>query len=62
MRNLSYEKTLAKSVIKMLEDRRVRVDLIKMFKYVIGLDVINWERNPMINTMKARVLSRSIGV
>ena len=62
MRNIRHEKTLAKWGNKRLEDMRVRWDLIEMYKYVNGLYDINWERNPMVNTQKARVLTRLNGI
>ena len=40
----------------------MRGDLIEMYKSVNGLDEINWERNPVINTPTDRVLTRSNGV
>ena len=52
MKNLSYETRLAKWEINKLEDRRVRGDLIEMFKSVNGLDEIIWERIPVVNTPK----------
>ena len=41
MRNLRYETRLAKWGIIRLEDRRVRGDLIQMYKSVNGLGEIN---------------------
>ena len=38
-----------------LEDRRVREDLIEMYKSVNGLDEINWERNQVIDTFKSEI-------
>ena len=46
VRSLRYETRLAKWGINKLEDRRVRGDLIEMYKSVNGLDEIIWERNP----------------
>ena len=40
----------------------MRGDLIEMYKSVTGLDEINWERNPVVNTPKVGVLTRSNGV
>ena len=62
MRNLRYETRLAKWEINRLEDRRVRGDLIEMYKSVYGKGEINRERNPVANTPKAGVLKRSNGV
>ena len=45
----------------MLKDRLVRVHLIEIYKSVNGLDKINWERNPKVNTQKAGLLTRSNG-
>ena len=59
MRNLSYEARLTKWGIKRLEDRRVRGDLIVMYKSLNGLDEINWDRNTMINTPTDIVLKGS---
>ena len=39
----------------------VRGDLIEMYKSVNGLDGINWEKNPVINTPTDKVLTRSNG-
>ena len=61
MRNLRYEARLTKWGINWLEDRRVSGDLIEMYKSVNGLDEINWERSPVINTPTYRVLTRSNG-
>ena len=58
MRNLRYETRLAKWGINRLEDRRVRGDLIEMYKSVNGLDEIIWERNPVVNTPKVGVFTR----
>ena len=58
MGNLRYETRLAKWGINRLEDRRVRVDLIEMYKSVNGLDEIIWERNPVVNTPKVGVFTR----
>ena len=38
-----------------LEDRRVRGDLIQMYKSVNGLDEIKWENDP-VNLSTERVL------
>ena len=46
----------------MLEDRRVRRDLIQIYKSVNGLDEINWKRNPVVNAPKVGVLTRSNGI
>ena len=62
MRDLRYEARLTKWGINRLEDRRVRGDLIEMYKSVNGLDEINWERNPVMITPTDRVLTRSNGV
>ena len=62
MRNLRYETRLAKWGINRHEDRRVRRDLIEMYKSVNGVDEINWERNPVVDTPKVGVLTRSNGV
>ena len=62
MRNLRYEVRPTKWGINMLEDRLVRGDLIETYKSVNGLAEINWGRNSMVNTQKAGVLTRSIGV
>ena len=62
MRNLSYQMRLKRWGINRLEDRRVRGDLIEMYKSVNGLDEINWERNPVVNTPKFGVITRSNGV
>ena len=62
MRNLKYEARLTKWGINRLEDRRVRLDLIEMYKSVNGLDEINWERNPVVNTPKVGFITRSNGV
>ena len=40
----------------------MREDFIEMYKSVNRLDEINWERNLMVNTPKAGVLTRSNGV
>ena len=62
MRNLRFETRLAKWGINRLEDRRVRGDLIEMYKSVNGLKEIILERNPVVNTPKVGVLTRSNGV
>ena len=62
IRNLSYQMRLKRWGINRLEDRRVRGDLIEMYKSVNGLDEINWERNPVVNTPKFGVITRSNGV
>ena len=62
MRDLRHEARLTKWGINRLEDRRVRGDLIEMYKSVNGLDEINWERNPVMITPTDRVLMRSNGV
>ena len=62
MRNLSYQIRLKRWRINRLEDRRVRGDLIEIYKSVNGLDEINWERNPVINTPKVVDLTKSNGV
>ena len=49
MRSLSYETKLKRWGINRVEDRRVKRDLIKMYKSVNGLDDINWKRNPVVN-------------
>ena len=59
MRNLRYETRLAKWEINRLEYKRVRGDLIEIYKSVNELDEINWERNPVVNTPKVGVLTRS---
>ena len=53
---------LTKRGINRLKDRRVRGNLIEMYKYKKGLDEINWERNPVGNILKVGVLTRSNGV
>ena len=58
MRNLRYETRLAKWGINRLENRRVRGDLIEMYKSVNELDEINRERNSVVNTPKVGVLTR----
>ena len=40
----------------------MRGDLIEMYISVNGLDEIIWERNPVVNTPKVGVLTRSNGV
>ena len=60
MKNLRYEKKLVKWGIKRLEDRRVRGDLIEMYKTVNELDEINWERNSMVLLLLALSYARSM--
>ena len=40
----------------------MREYLIEMYKSVNGLDQIYWERNPVVNTQKVGVLTRSNGI
>ena len=47
MRNLGYERRLRRWGINRLEDRRVRGDLIQMYKSVNGLNEIKWENDPV---------------
>ena len=46
MRNLGYEARLKICGINRLENRRVRWDLIQMYKSANGLDEIKWENDP----------------
>ena len=62
MRNLGYQMRLKRWSINRFEDMRVRGDLTEMYKSVNGLDVINLERNSVINTPKVGVLTTSNGV
>ena len=57
MKNLRYEKLLAKWGVNKLEDRRVRGSLIEMYNYVNVLDEINSKKNPMVNTPKLGFLT-----
>ena len=59
MKNLKYEERSTKWGIYLFEDGRARGDLIEMFKSVNGLDEINCERNPVINTPTDRALTRA---
>ena len=54
MRNLRYEARLVKWVANRLE--HVRGDLIEMYKSVNELEELNWERDPVLNISKDRVL------
>ena len=42
---LSYEPRLAELGLTSLKDRRVRGDLIQMFKIMKGLEVVEWEKH-----------------
>jgi hypothetical protein len=42
---LSYDQRLAELGLTSLKDRRVRGDLIQMFKIMKGLDVVEWEKD-----------------
>ena len=44
-----YETRALNSRINKLEDRRVRIYLIEIYKSVNGQEEIYWERNPAIN-------------
>ena len=54
MRNLEYEARLIRWDINRLEDRRVRGDLIQMYKSVNGLDEIKWKNGP-VNLTPVRI-------
>ena len=47
---LSYEERLKRMNITSLKDRRVRGDLIEMYKVVRGLDEIEWTKSPLLRT------------
>ena len=47
MRGLGYEDRLAVWGITRLVDRRVRGDLIEMYKVVNGVEVVDWVRGPV---------------
>ena len=47
---LSYEERLNRINITSLKDRRVRGDLIGMYKVVRGLDEIEWTKSPLLRT------------
>ena len=55
MKNLRYETKIAKWGTNRLEDRSMRGDLIEIYKFVNGLDEINWDRNPVVNTVIIRL-------
>ena len=48
LRGLDYEKRLEKWDSKNLETRRIRGDLIQIFKVLNGLDIINWHTGPAL--------------
>ena len=48
--NLSYEERLKRLNITSLKDRRVRGDLIEIYKVVRGLDEIEWTMFPVIRS------------
>ena len=48
LRELSYKDRLKKLGLSTLNQRRVRGDLIEMFKVLKGMEPISWERNPLI--------------
>ena len=51
-RNLSYEKRLEEWELTKLSDRRLRGDLIQMYKILKNLDEISWVRDPRENLSK----------
>ena len=57
--NRICETRLKISVINRLEDRRVRGNLIEMYKSVNGLDESNCVRNPVVNTPKVGAITES---
>ena len=42
---LSYDQRLAELSLTRLKDRRVRGDLIQMFKIMKGLELVEWEKD-----------------
>ena len=47
LKNFNYEERLRRMRLTSLSDRRIRGDLIEMFKVVNGIDKINWIRKPI---------------
>ncbi len=48
LRNLTYDKRLEKWGLTTLEERRKRGDLIQMFKFSNGLELIDWYSGPQV--------------
>ena len=48
MRDLPYDKRLSMWGLTALDDRRVRGDLIQMFKFTNGYELIDWYTGPQL--------------